>query len=173
MPGMPGAIKAEREVDNLMGQAAAQDSQFMDAAGLDGVYTDRGIKPLADAITKALPALGMDAVDLGAALDEDGGVSEDLNRHLMMVTDPINDAIEAGVLDADLAVDLDGADEDRDLTLIASRIAMAYADRGFKQWLKESDGEEEEVIETEEQPVEGGSLPDSDEGIEDFFMSRM
>ena len=177
MPDLSGAMSAERELDNLIGQAEAQDAQFMEAISLEGSFTDKGMRALVSALEAGLSELGMsgDEAKIGEALLDDGSVSEDLNRALMMVVSPINDAVEAGILDAALSIDLDGIDEDRELTMAASRIRMAFQDREFKRWLSEQVDEpvEEEVVgeESTTSDVDGGDM--TDDQVDEFFMSRM
>tara|TARA_R110000751_G_scaffold191833_3_gene297465 strand:- start:91 stop:612 length:522 start_codon:yes stop_codon:yes gene_type:complete len=173
MDEMNKAMGAEKGLGDLIQQAEAQDSQFMDAIALEGTFTDKGMKALVSAIESALPAMGMKGADakVEAGLAEDGTVTEELMRPLMVVVDPINDAVEEGILDSDLTIDLEAADEDRDLTMVASRIRMAFADKGFKRWLGENteeEPEEEPGSVTEEEPT-----TESDAEIDDFFMSRL
>lgn len=172
------AMQAEKGLDSLVAQAEATDEQFMEGIALQGSFTDKGMSALVDAIEAALPSMGLSGEDatVGDALAEDGTVTEELTRALGMVVDPINDAIEAGILDADLTIDLEGVDEDRDLTMVASRIRMAYSDKEFKRWLKESTDEEvleEEVIGEDAATVDLAEGEMSDEEVDGFFMSRL
>ena len=172
------AMQAERGLDSLVAQAEATDEQFMEGIALQGNFTDKGMNALVEAIEAALPTLGLSGEDaaVGDALAEDGSVTEELTRSLGMVVDPINDAIEAGILDADLTIELEGVDEDRDLTMVASRIRMAFSDKDFKRWLKESTDEEvleDEVVGDEVAAVDIAEGEMSDEEVDGFFMSRL
>ncbi len=172
--GMQDAMGAERALGSMVQQAEAQDTQMMDALALRGRFSDKGVKALAEAVEAGLGAMGLAGDDAKAApeVSEDGEVGEDLTRKLQTVADAINDAVEAGVLDADLTLDLEGVQEDRDLTMLASRIRMAAADKGFKRWLKEG-GEEEEPAGEEPSTEDAVSGEMSDDEVDEFFMGRM
>ena len=92
-------------------------------------------------------------------------------RELMMISQAVDDAIAAGLLEGDMAIDLDGVAEDRDLAMLAGRLDQIAKSKDFKRLLKEQPGPEEEG--PKEEPAEEVPEGPTDEDLDALMSSRL
>jgi hypothetical protein len=92
-------------------------------------------------------------------------------RELMMIAQAVADAIDEGVVDEEMMIDLSDVASDRDLARLAGRLDSLSRDKDFRRFLKEgpSEGEvsEEEVAESVPMDEMG------DDEIESLMMDRV
>ena len=151
--------------------AIAEDENAMLTADLaevapQGRFSAVALNSLVDEINKILPKMGMPAYPVFEG-DQTAFPPEFVDA-IMGIAGAAEDA------EIDAAIDLDGVEEDRDITILAGTIRTLAEDEAFLAYISENIGAEEEVVEEEvvtEEPMPGGG----EEVIEDeeLFMQRM
>lgn len=180
MKNMKGPKKIEVEVElemngksgpvSGMGDAAtAADEENYDAIAPKGKFTPRGLGPLVKETNKLLPLFGQ-TPDYPMIKEELGELPTDFVRVLSMFVAAVDDAIEADVLDPEMALTFDGITDDRSLMLMAAKLNQIGKSMEFKRFLKEPKPEEEMMTVDEERTP----MPEmADDEIDAAFMDRM
>lgn len=130
-----------------------------------GTFTSRGLDPLVRNTNKLLPLFGQDP-----SYPKIGDVDvlpTDFVRVLSMFASAVDDAIEAGVLNPEMRIDMEGIMDDAGLMSLSGKIEMLSKDREFKRFLQEEKQEEEPM---EEDMAEMEMTPEMED---DLMMERM
>ena len=130
-----------------------------------GTFTSRGLDPVVRNTNKLLPLFGQDP-----SYPKIGDVDvlpTDFVRVLSMFASAVDDAIEAGVLNPEMRIDMEGIMDDAGLMSLSGKIEMLSKDREFKRFLQEEKQEEEPM---EEDMAEMEMTPEMED---DLMMERM
>jgi hypothetical protein len=130
-----------------------------------GTFTSRGLDPLVKNTNKLLPLFGQDP-SYPKVTDTDV-LPTDFVRVLAMFAQAVDDAIEEGVLNPEMKIDLDGVRDDVGLMSLSGKIEMLAKDKDFKRFLQEDRPEEEPV---EEEMAEMEMTPEDEDAL---MMERM
>jgi len=112
-----------------------------------GTFTSRGLDPLVRNTNKLLPLFGQEP-NYPKIGDVDV-LPTDFVRVLSMFVAAVDDAIEEGVLNPEMKIDLEGVRDDAGLMSLSGKIEMLAKDREFKRFLQEDKAEEEAPMEEE------------------------
>jgi hypothetical protein len=92
-------------------------------------------------------------------------------RELMMIAQAVADAIDEGVVDEEMMIDLSDVASDRDLARLAGRLDSLSRDKDFRRFLKEGPSEQEV---SEEEVAESVPMDEmGDDEIESLMMDRV
>ena len=130
-----------------------------------GTFTSRGLDPLVRNTNKLLPLFGQDP-SYPKVADTDV-LPTDFVRILSMFVAAVDDAIQEGVLNPEMKIDLEGIIDDAGLMSLSGKIEMLSKDREFKKFLQEVKPEEE----TMEEPM--AEMEMSPEEEDAMLMERM
>lgn len=112
-----------------------------------GTFTSRGLDPLVKNTNKLLPLFGQDP-----SYPKIGDVDvlpTDFVRVLAMFVSAVDDAVEEGVLNPEMKIDLEGVRDDAGLMSLSGKLDMLAKDKDFKRFLQEDKAEEEAPMEEE------------------------
>ena len=129
-----------------------------------GTFTSRGLDPLVRNTNKLLPLFGQEP-NYPKVSDVDV-LPTDFVRVLAMFAQAVDDAVEAGVLNPEMRIDLEGVRDDAGLMSLSGKIEMLAKDKEFKRFLQEDRPEEEPVEEEAEMEM-------SPEEEDSMMMERM
>ena len=130
-----------------------------------GTFTSRGLDPLVRNTNKLLPLFGQEP-NYPKVGDVDV-LPTDFVRVLSMFSAAVDDAVEAGVLNPEMRIDMEGIMDDAGLMSLSGKIEMLAKDREFKRFLQEDRPEEEPV---EEEMAEMEMSPEDEDAM---LMERM
>jgi hypothetical protein len=119
-----------------------------------GTFTSRALDPLVKNVNKLLPLFGQDPSY--PKISDTNELPTDFTRVLSMFVAAADDAVEAGVLNPEMKIDLESVKTDSDLMALSGKIEMLARDREFKRFLQE------------EAPAEE---PEMEEGMDEMAMS--
>jgi hypothetical protein len=130
-----------------------------------GTFTSRGLDPVVRNTNKLLPLFGQDPSY--PKIGDTDVLPSDFVRVLSMFASAVDDAIEAGVLNPEMRIDMEGIMDDAGLMSLSGKIEMLSKDREFKRFLQEEKQEEEPM---EEDMAEMEMTPEMED---DLMMERM
>ena len=130
-----------------------------------GTFTSRGLDPVVRNTNKLLPLFGQDPSY--PKIGDTDVLPSDFVRVLSMFASAVDDAIEAGVLNPEMRIDMEGIMDDAGLMSLSGKIEMLAKDREFKRFLQEEKQEEEPM---EEDIAEMEMTPEMED---DLMMERM
>lgn len=110
-----------------------------------GTFTSRGLDPLVKNTNKLLPLFGQDP-----SYPKIGDVDvlpTDFVRVLAMFVSAVDDAVEEGVLNPEMRIDLEGVRDDAGLMSLSGKLDMLAKDKDFKRFLQEDKADEEPMEE--------------------------
>jgi hypothetical protein len=131
-----------------------------------GTFTSRGLDPLVKNVNKLLPLFGQDPSY--PKIGDTNELPTDFTRVLSMFVAAVDDAVEEGVVNPEMKIDLGMVKSDSDLMSLSGKIEMLSRDREFKKFLQEEQPEEMEM-ETEAPEAEMMTEEDADA----MMMERM
>ena len=159
-------MKMKLEEDTT-GLKMEEDAMFAEMAP-KGKFTKGALNSLVKVHNKVTEMFGLEPY---ATFTED--ITEfpaNFVRELAMVMNAVQDAIDAGELEPEMAIDLSVVKTDRDLASLAGRLDMLSKSKDFRKWL--SSPREEEMVEEPEMETEQTGEP-SQEEVDAMFMERM
>jgi hypothetical protein len=106
-----------------------------------GTFTSRGLDPLVRNTNKLLPLFGQDPSY--PKIGDTDVLPTDFVRVLSMFASAVDDAIEEGILNPEMRIDMEGIMDDAGLMSLSGKIEMLSKDREFKRFLQEEKPEEE------------------------------
>ena len=125
-----------------------------------GTFTSRGLDPLVRNTNKLLPLFGQDPSY--PKIGDTDVLPTDFVRVLSMFASAVDDAVEAGVLNPEMRIDMEGIMDDAGLMSLSGKIEMLAKDREFKRFLQEEKPEkepmEEDMDEMEMSPEEEDAM---------------
>jgi formaldehyde-activating enzyme involved in methanogenesis len=89
----------------------------------------------------------------------------------MMIAQAVADAIDEGVVDEEMMIDLSDVASDRDIARLAGRLDSLSRDKDFRRFLKEGPSEKEVSEEEVAESVPMDEMGDDD--IESLMMERV
>ena len=126
-----------------------------------GKFTSKGLDPLVKTTNKLLPLFGQDPSY--PKISDTSSLPTDLTRVLSMFISAVDDAVEAGILEPEMKIDLGLVTDDMSLMSLSGKLDMLSKNKDFKRFLQEEAPEEPEM---EEELAEVEMSPEE----EDFFM---
>tara|TARA_R110002126_G_scaffold40573_4_gene119231 strand:+ start:876 stop:1442 length:567 start_codon:yes stop_codon:yes gene_type:complete len=149
----PGSSPVADELNEL----EMEDEDTYATMAPKGVFTSRALDPLVKNTNKLLVLFGQDP-SYPKIMDTDK-LPTDFTRVLAMFVAAVDDAIEAGVLDPEMKIDLSGVRSDAELMSLSGKIEMLARDREFKRFLQE---EQPEEMEMEDEAPEAEMMTEED-----------
>tara|TARA_R110000787_G_scaffold226185_5_gene333985 strand:- start:2452 stop:2964 length:513 start_codon:yes stop_codon:yes gene_type:complete len=162
-------VNLEEELSSVMGEVQGEeDALFADAAPR-GDFHMKSLNALVGSVNRALPMFDQ---ELYPKFSEDIQVlPQEFVRVLGMIGQAADDAVTAGIVEAELNYSLDEITDDAALTTAASKIDALSRNKDFKKFLTEP-APEEEIGSIEEEVVAEEVEPPVEE-IEDLFAARI
>jgi len=139
----PGSSPIAEELNQL----EMEDEDTYATMAPKGVFTSRALDPLVKNTNKLLVLFGQDP-SYPKIMDTDQ-LPTDFVRVLAMFVAAVDDAVEAGILNPEMKIDLGSIRSDAELMSLSGKIEMLARDREFKRFLQE---EQPEEMEPEEAP---------------------
>jgi len=130
-----------------------------------GTFTSRGLDPLVKNTNKLLPLFGQDPSY--PKIGDTDILPSDFVRVLSMFISAVDDAVEEGVLNPEMRIDLEAVRDDAGLMSLSGKLDMLAKDKDFKRFLQEEKPEEEPM---EEDMAEMEMSPEMED---DLMMERM
>ena len=130
-----------------------------------GTFTSRGLDPLVKNTNKLLPLFGQDPSY--PKIGDTDVLPTDFVRVLSMFISAVDDAVEEGVLNPEMRIDLEAVRDDAGLMSLSGKLDMLAKDKDFKRFLQEEKPEEEPM---EEDMAEMEMSPEMED---DLMMERM
>ena len=130
-----------------------------------GTFTSRGLDPLVKNTNKLLPLFGQDPSY--PKIGDTDVLPSDFVRVLSMFISAVDDAVEEGVLNPEMRIDLEAVRDDAGLMSLSGKLDMLAKDKDFKRFLQEEKQEEEPM---EEDMAEMEMSPEMED---DLMMERM
>jgi hypothetical protein len=146
----PGSSPVAEELNEL----EMEDEEAYAAMAPKGSFTSRGLDPLVKNVNKLLPLFGQDPSYPKIA--DTSQLPTDFVRVLSMFVAAVDDAVEEGIVNPEMKIDLGMVKSDSDLMSLSGKIEMLARDREFKRFLQEEAPEEE---------------PEMEEGMDEMAMS--
>ena len=158
--------------------ADMREDEMYSKAAPAGRFSGKTVNALIDAANRLLPLFGIKDQHPRMEGAMQSKLPASLMRLLSMVATAISDAIDAGMLEEDAVVVMDGITDDAGLQGLAGRLNMAAKSAGFKKFLKQPKKVSVEVeVESggEGEEEGGGKSPEemSTEDMDAMFASRM
>jgi hypothetical protein len=141
----PGSSPVAEELNQL----ELEDEDTYATMAPKGTFTSRGLDPLVKNTNKLLVLFGQDP-SYPKVMDTDK-LPTDFTRILSMFVAAVDDAIDEGILNPEMKIDLEGVRDDAGLMSLSGKIEMLAKDREFKRFLQEDQKEEEQAPEMEEE----------------------
>lgn len=168
----------EAEVDRVAREAKATEDEKIAESGPTGTFTGAGLEAVEKALSKIGPLMGVEVemdTEYPAQMDT---LPLEAVKMLKAVETAVSDAIEEGVLEPEMALDISSITQDAELFSLAAEIDMLSKDAEFKRFLKAPKKEVEVSVEvTEEAPEmsdeEIDMMVEEEMPAEDLFASRM
>lgn len=157
----PGSSPVAEELNEL----EMEDEDTYATMAPKGTFTSRGLDPLVKNTNKLLVLFGQDPSY--PKIMDTNVLPTDLVRVLAMFVAAVDDAIEAGILNPEMKIDLGSIRSDAELMSLSGKIEMLARDREFKKFLQE---EQPEEMEPEEAP-EAEMMTEED--ADAMMMNRM
>jgi len=130
-----------------------------------GTFTSRGLDPLVKNTNKLLPLFGQDPSY--PKIGDTDVLPSDFVRVLSMFISAVDDAVEEGVLNPEMRIDLEAVRDDAGLMSLSGKLDMLAKDKDFKRFLQEEKQEEEPM---EEDMAEMEMSPEMED---DLMMERL
>ncbi len=125
-----------------------------------GKFTSKGLDPLVKTTNKLLPLFGQDPSY--PKIPDGTSLPTDITRVLSMFVSAVDDAVEAGILEPEMKIDLGMVTDDMSLMSLSGKLDMLSKNKDFKRFLQEEAPEEpemeEEVAEVEMSPEEEDAM---------------
>jgi len=161
-------MKGKLEED-VAGLSMEEDAMFMEMAP-KGKFSKAALNSLVKAHNKVSEMFGLPEYPAFDADQTEFPVK--FVRELAMIMAAVEDAIAAGEVGQEMAIDLASVKGDRDLASLAGRLDMLAKSKDFRKWL--SSKPEEEVATKPEMEVSETEMAAPGEGeIDQLMMSRM
>lgn len=141
----PGSSPIAEELNQL----ELEDEDTYATMAPKGTFTSRGLDPLVKNTNKLLVLFGQDP-SYPKIMDTDK-LPTDFTRILSMFVAAVDDAIDEGILNPEMKIDLAQVRDDAGLMSLSGKIEMLAKDREFKRFLQEDQKEEEQAPEMEEE----------------------
>jgi len=140
----PGSSPIAEELNEL----EMEDEDTYATMAPKGTFTSRGLDPLVKNTNKLLVLFGQDP-SYPKVMDTDK-LPTDFTRILSMFVAAVDDAVDEGILNPEMKIDLSQIRDDAGLMSLSGKIEMLAKDREFKRFLQE-DQKEEPAPEMEEE----------------------
>jgi hypothetical protein len=157
----PGSSPIAEELNEL----EMEDEDTYATMAPKGTFTSRGLDPLVKNTNKLLVLFGQDPSY--PKIMDTNVLPTDFVRVLAMFVAAVDDAVEAGILNPEMKIDLGSIRSDAELMSLSGKIEMLARDREFKRFLQE---EQPEEMEPEEAP-EAEMMTEED--ADKMMMERM
>ena len=157
----PGSSPIAEELNEL----EMEDEDTYATMAPKGTFTSRALDPLVKNTNKLLVLFGQDPSY--PKIMDTNVLPTDFVRVLAMFVAAVDDAVEAGILNPEMKIDLGSIRSDAELMSLSGKIEMLARDREFKRFLQE---EQPEEMEPEEAP-EAEMMTEED--ADKMMMERM
>ena len=165
----PGVMMAQSEAEGAIGDLRDMEDAEYEAMAPTGDFSKAALNSLVRSHNKVSKLFDMDTYP-----DFSEGVEvfpARFVRELMMIAQAVADAIDEGVVDEEMMIDLSDVAADRDLARLAGRLDALSRDKDFKRFLKEGPSEKEV---SEEEVSESVPMEEmGDDEIESLMMERV
>lgn len=135
----PGSSPIAEELNQL----ELEDEDTYATMAPKGTFTSRGLDPLVKNTNKLLVLFGQDPSY--PKIMDTAQLPTDLVRVLAMFVAAVDDAIDEGILNPEMKIDLGQVRDDAGLMSLSGKIEMLARDREFKKFLQEDQKEEMEI----------------------------
>jgi hypothetical protein len=162
--------EAEAPVAEMLNEAELADEEMYDKMSPTGEFTKKGLNNLVSATNRLLPVFGQ-TPDYPTFTEDLTKLPTDFVRVLSMFADAVDDAMEAEVVGADMALSLDAISDDLSLTAAASKLDALSRNKEFKKFLKEPYAKSESKEKEEIGPVKEDVM--DEETMNSLFMQKM
>lgn len=160
-----GRSPEESPVAEDLNELEMEDEDLYMKMAPKGNFTSRGLDPLVKTTNKLLPLFGQDPSYPKVA--DTKVLPTDFTRILSMFVAAVDDAVEAGVLEPEMKIDLGMVTDDMSLMSLSGKLDMLSKNKDFKRFLQEEAPEEPEM---EEKVAEMEMSPEEEDAM---MMERM
>jgi len=165
----PGMMMAQAEAEGAIGDLRDMEEAEFEAMAPQGDFSKAALNSLVRSHNKVSKMFDMETYP-----DFSEGVEvfpSRFVRELMMIAQAVADAIDEGVVDEEMMIDLSDVASDRDLARLAGRLDSLSRDKDFRRFLKEGPSEKEV---SEEEVAESVPMDEmGDDEIESLMMDRV
>lgn len=141
-----GRSPVESPVAEELNDLELEDEALYQEMAPKGKFTSRGLDPLVKTTNKLLPLFGQDPSY--PKIGDSTSLPTDLTRVLSMFVSAVDDAIEAGILEPEMKIDLSMVRDDASLMSLSGKLDMLSKDKDFKRFLQEEAPAEPEMEES-------------------------